>query len=65
VRLLEPDVGKVGAVPGVPAQRRPTKPPGLIDQQQHELKRVREAHEVELGRGGERDRRVASVKRAT
>jgi hypothetical protein len=48
--LLESHVGHIGAVAGMPAERRPPEPPRLIDQEQNELERVRQAHEVELGR---------------
>ena len=49
--LLEPDVGNVAAVAGVPAQRRPSEPLRVVDQEEDELEGVREADEVELGRG--------------
>ena len=54
VGLLESHIWNVGAVAGVPAQRRPAEPPWLVDQEEHELERVREADEVKLRRGGER-----------
>ena len=56
VGLLEPNVLDLGAVAGMPAQRRPPKPPRIVDQEQNELEGVRKADEVELGCGGERDR---------
>ena len=44
LRLLEPDIRNLGAVAGVPAQRRPLEPGGLrFEQDQDELQRVREA----------------------
>ena len=64
VRLLEPNVRNLGAVAGVPAQRRPPEPLGVVDQEEDELEGVREADEVELGGRGERDRWVAAVERA-
>ena len=64
VCLLEPDIGKVTAVTGVPAERRSAKLRGLIDQEEDELERVRQAYEVELGRRREGDRGVTSVERA-
>jgi hypothetical protein len=35
--LLEPDVRDLGAVAGVPAQRRPPEPAGVVDQRLDEL----------------------------
>ena len=64
LRLLKPHVADLGAVARVPAQRCPPEPPGVVDQEQDELERVRQSHVVEVGRGCERDRRVAAVERA-
>ena len=64
VGFLEADVGNVGAVPSVPTERRPPEPRGLVDQEQNQLERVREAHEVEFSSRSERDRGVAGVERA-
>ena len=52
LRLLEPNVRHLAAIASMPAKRRPPEPPGVVDQQQDELERVREADEVELGRCG-------------
>ena len=49
VGLLEPHILNLGAVAGVPAQRRPPEPAGVVDQEKDELERVREADEIELG----------------
>jgi hypothetical protein len=59
----KPNVGEVGAVAGVPAERRPPEPSGLIDEEQYELKGVEEADIVELRGRSQGDRRVASVER--
>jgi hypothetical protein len=64
VGLLKPDVRDLSAVAGVPAKRGPPEPPRLVDQEEDELERVREAHKVKLGSGGECDRRVAAIQRA-
>ena len=61
--FLEPDVADLVAVTGVPAERRAPEAAGIVDQEQDELERVREADEVELGRRGERQRRVPRVER--
>lgn len=56
---------ELGAVPGVPAKRRPTVPVRFgVEQQQDELECIGETHLVELGRRGERDRGTARVERA-
>ena len=64
VGLLEPNVRNLGAVAGVPAERRPPEPPRVVDQEQDELERVRKADEVELGRRRERHGRVLRVEGA-
>jgi hypothetical protein len=63
--LLEPDIRDLAAVASVPTKRRPAEPSRIVDQEQGELERVGQAHEVKLGRRGESNRRVAGVKRAT
>lgn len=45
----------------MPAERRSPEPLRVVDQEEHELERVREAYEVELGRCGERHGRVVRV----
>jgi hypothetical protein len=65
VRLLEPDIGEVGAVARVPAERRPSEPSRLIDQEEDDLEGVWEADVVELCGSGERDRRIAGVESAS
>jgi hypothetical protein len=45
--LLKADVRDLAAVPSVPAKRRPAESPTIVDQEQDELKRVREADEVD------------------
>ena len=62
--FLEPDVADLVAVAGVPAERRAPEAAGVFDEEQDELERVREADEVELRRGGERQGGVARVERA-
>ena len=62
--LLEPDVWNLGAVAGVPAKRRPPEPSGVVDHEEDELERVREADEVKLGRRSERHGRVVRVEGA-
>ena len=47
--LLEPNVFDLGAVAGVPAKRRPPKPPRVVDQEENEFECVREADELEFG----------------
>jgi hypothetical protein len=59
--LLESDVRQVAAVAGMPSERRPPELPRLIDQEQDELERVRQAHEFELGRRRKGDRRVPGI----
>jgi hypothetical protein len=63
--FLETDVGKIAAIPGVPAERRPPELRGLVHQEEDELERVGQAHEVEFCGRGEGDRRIARVERAT
>jgi hypothetical protein len=58
VRLLEADIGQLATVAGVPAQRSSPKPPRVVDEEEDELERIREADEVELGCRRGRDRRV-------
>ncbi len=62
--LLEPDVRHLGAVAGVPAKRSAPEPLRVVDQEEDEFERVREADEVELGRCGERHGRVLRVEGA-
>jgi hypothetical protein len=52
--LLKPNVRNLGAVGGVLAQRRSPEPSWVVDQEQDELERIREADEVELGTSRER-----------
>jgi hypothetical protein len=59
--LLESNVRDIAAVASVPAERRAPELSRLVDQQEHELKGIREAHEVELRSCRERDRRVAAI----
>ena len=47
--LLESHVRHLAAAAGVPTQRSPPKPFRVIDQEEDELERVREADEVDLG----------------
>jgi len=62
--LLETDVGELAAVPRVPAQRRAAEPSRIVDQEEDELERVREADIVQLSGRGERVRWVPAVERA-
>jgi hypothetical protein len=65
VRLLEPDVRHLGAVTGVPAERRPPKPAGIVNQEQDELESLSPAprsRSVSRGRGG--SERRASLARS-
>jgi hypothetical protein len=48
--LLKPHIRHLGAVAGVPAKRCASEPSRIVDHQEDELERVREAHVVELGR---------------
>ena len=64
VRLLEPDIRDLGAVAGVPAKRRPLEPSRVVDQEEDEFQRVREADEVELGCRRQSHRRVPRVEGA-
>ena len=43
--LLEPDIRNLGAVAGVPAQRRAAEPSRVIDYQEDELERLGKADE--------------------
>jgi len=62
--LLKADIRKLAAVARVPAQRRASKPRGLVDQEQDDLERIGQAHEVELGGRREGDRGVPGVEGA-
>ena len=64
VGLLEADVWNLGAIAGVPAERRPPEPPRVVDQEEDELECVGEADKVELGRRRERHCRIAGVEGA-
>jgi hypothetical protein len=62
--LLEANIRDLGAVAGVPAQSRSAEPARLVDQEQHQLERVRKAHEVKLGGRSECHGRVPRVEGA-
>jgi hypothetical protein len=49
VGLLKANIGDLAAVTGVPTKRGSAESPGIVDQEQDELERVREANEVEFG----------------
>lgn len=56
---------QLGAIPGVPAERRATEPVGFgVEEQQDELEGLRQPDVIQLSGGRERDRGVASVERA-
>ena len=64
VRFVEADIRNLGAVASVPAKPRPPEPSRVVDQEQDELERVRQADEVQLGRRCKRDSGVAGVEGA-
>ena len=64
MRLLEPDIADLGAVPRAPAQRRAAEPSRVVDHEEDELERLGKAHEIKLGRGRVGDGRVLRIEGA-
>lgn len=62
--FLKPHVLNFGAVAGVPPKRRPPEPAWVLDQEEDELERVRQADEVELRCRRERHGCVSGVEGA-